>query len=114
MGFEKFANGPGAPWVAIFQQIGLGEWFRYFTGVVEIGGALLYVLPVTCLIGASLLGCAMTGAMVVHIVVRHSIAASFYPGIILVAIIAIAVRQPDAQAEALVRGLFSRRSHEGS
>ncbi len=39
-GLEKFPSAPGTPWVKLFQQIGFGQWFRYFTGVVEIiGGA---------------------------------------------------------------------------
>jgi uncharacterized membrane protein YphA (DoxX/SURF4 family) len=93
MGAEKFSN--GAPWVAIFQEIGFGQWFRYFTGVVEVGGGLLYFLPRTCWIGATLLGCTMVGAMIVHIVVRHSVGASLYPALLLFAVVAIAIRRPD-------------------
>jgi uncharacterized membrane protein YphA (DoxX/SURF4 family) len=93
MGAEKF--GSGAPWVGIFQEIGFGQWFRYFTGVVEIGGGLLYFLPKTCRLGATLLGCTMVGAMIVHIAVRHSVGASLYPALLLFAIVAIAIRRPD-------------------
>ena len=95
MGLEKFAGGPGAPWPAMFDLIGLGQWFRYFTGVVEIVGGVLFFLPWTSLVGAGLLSCTMLGAMLVHIVVRHSIGASLYPAIILVGIIAITLREPD-------------------
>src|SRR3954462_13353303 len=66
MGSEKFASGPGAPWVAFFQQIGIGQWFRYLTGFMEIGGAVLYVVPRTGRIGATMLACTMAGAMAVH------------------------------------------------
>jgi putative oxidoreductase len=31
-GAEKF--GPG--WVGLFQQVGVGQWFRFFTGGIEI------------------------------------------------------------------------------
>lgn len=108
MGAEKFLSGHGSPWVPVFAQIGLGQWFRYFTGVVEIVGALLYLAPWTCRIGALLLSCAMLGAMTVHIVVRHSVAASLYPAVILVAVVLIAIRRPDEPPAAIMH-----RTHGG-
>src|SRR5689334_11930273 len=33
-GSEKFSNAPYSSWVRMFNQIGWGDWFRYFTGVV--------------------------------------------------------------------------------
>jgi hypothetical protein len=33
-GVDKFSPG----WVQLFQQIGIGQWFRYFTGVGEHDG----------------------------------------------------------------------------
>ena len=53
-------------WVRMFDQIGFGQWFRYFTGVVEITGALLLLVPATRLVGAFLLACTMCGALLVH------------------------------------------------
>jgi putative oxidoreductase len=103
MGAEKFSNAPHSPWIGIFVQIGLGQWFRYFTGVVEIAGALLYVAPRTLPIGALLLSCAMLGAMTVHILVRHSVAASIYPSVVLLAVILIAIRRPDESPAAMMR-----------
>lgn len=94
-GFEKFPNGPGTEWPPIFARIGLGQWFRYFTGVVEIAGGLLYFLPPTCPIGAALLGCTMAGAMLVHILVLHSIGTSLIPAVLLFAVVAIAARRPE-------------------
>jgi putative oxidoreductase len=95
MGIEKFPSDAGAPWVAVFEQIGLGQWFRYATGAIEIVGGVLFLFPRTCLIGAAMLACAMVGAMLVHIVVRHSVAASLFPALVLVAVVAIAVRGRD-------------------
>jgi putative oxidoreductase len=112
-GAEKFSSGSGAPWVAFFQQIGLGQWFRYLTGFMEIGGAVLYVFPRTCPIGATMLACTMAGAMAVHIVIRHSIAASLYPAVVLVAVLAIAMRRPDSSPDEIARRLFSGRSSIG-
>lgn len=56
-------------WLRVFDQIGLGQWFRYFTGVVEIAGALLILVPATRLWGAALLVCTMCGALLVHALV---------------------------------------------
>jgi putative oxidoreductase len=95
MGIEKFPGDPGAPWVAVFEQIGLGQWFRYATGAIELLGGALFLFPRTCAIGAAMLACTMVGAMLVHIVVRHSVAGSLFPALVLVAILAIAARGRD-------------------
>src|SRR3981081_492024 len=41
--------------VAEFDAVGLGQWFRYFTGALEIGGAILLLMPKTTGFGALLL-----------------------------------------------------------
>jgi putative oxidoreductase len=56
-------------WVRIFDQIGFGQWFRYFTGVVEVGGAVLLLIPTTRMWGALVLACTMCGAVLVHVFV---------------------------------------------
>jgi hypothetical protein len=40
---RSFPN--GTEWVGLFRQIGLGQWFRYFTGAVEILGGVLVLVP---------------------------------------------------------------------
>ncbi len=40
-GFSKLAGAPEM--VASFEAIGAGQWFRYLTGALEVGGALLLV-----------------------------------------------------------------------
>jgi putative oxidoreductase len=95
MGIEKFPSDPGAPWVAVFEQIGLGQWFRYATGVIEVAGGVLFLFPKTCAIGAAILASTMVGAMLVHIVVRDSVAGSLFPALVLVAVVAIAARGRD-------------------
>src|SRR5882757_10451507 len=52
-----------------FQHIGLGQWFRYFTGGLEIMGAILLLLPRKAVLGALLLICIMTGAVISHLFV---------------------------------------------
>src|ERR1022692_3826214 len=53
-GMEKFSSDPGSHWVKLFEQIGAGVWFRYFTGVVEVLGGLLVLIPRTALAGLAL------------------------------------------------------------
>lgn len=53
-------------WVRMFDQIGFGQWFRYFTGVVEVTGALLLLIPAFRIVGVFLLVCTMCGALLVH------------------------------------------------
>src|SRR5689334_20555549 len=52
-GFDKFLSPP--EWDQVFKLIGWGNWFRYFTGIVEMTGGLMFLLPATTTIGAVLL-----------------------------------------------------------
>jgi putative oxidoreductase len=49
--------------VALFDAVGLGQWFRYVTGVAELTGAALLATPRTVLFGTLVLGTLMVGAM---------------------------------------------------
>jgi uncharacterized membrane protein YphA (DoxX/SURF4 family) len=57
IGWGKFAG--GTEWVGIFQQIGFGQWFRFFTGVVEMLGGLLVLIPQMATGGYALLAVTM-------------------------------------------------------
>jgi len=70
----------------IFDEIGLGQWFRYFTGVTEIGGAVLLLIPAAAFVGFILLGCTMAGAVSFWIF-NHNAFATLIPGALLLAII---------------------------
>ena len=54
--------------VETFELIGLGQWFRYLTGIIEIGGAVLLWIPRRQAWGAALLGATMVGAVFAHLV----------------------------------------------
>jgi putative oxidoreductase len=58
--------------VALFDAVGLGQWFRYLTGLLEVLGALLLIVPGTTAFGAVLLAGVMAGAAVVHLTVLHT------------------------------------------
>jgi uncharacterized membrane protein YphA (DoxX/SURF4 family) len=66
--------------VATYDTIGLGQWFRYFTGIVEITGAVLLWLPGRQVVGAALLGATMVGAVLTHLLI---LGPSAVPSIIL-------------------------------
>lgn len=53
--------------VAIFEQIGFGQNFRLFTGVIELLGVVLLLLPVSRFFGALWLGGSMLGAIATHL-----------------------------------------------
>src|SRR5471032_1972812 len=65
VGSEKF--GSHGPWIRVFAQIGLGDWFRYLTGALQVGGALLVLVPTTTSIGAVVLSCMMVGAVIANV-----------------------------------------------
>ena len=69
-----------------FQHIGLGQWFRYVTGGLEIMGAILLLLPQKAVFGALLLICIMVGAVITHLFV---IGGSPVPAIVLLALNAV-------------------------
>jgi uncharacterized membrane protein YphA (DoxX/SURF4 family) len=72
-GVEKFSP----HWVKLFQEIGAGQWFRYFAGVVEILGGLLVLIPWTVTAGLALLACTMGSAALILIFVIGRPADSF-------------------------------------
>lgn len=58
--------------VQLFEQIGLGQWFRYVTGVVEVTGALALITPGLASLGGLWLGGTMIFAVVTHVFLLHT------------------------------------------
>jgi len=69
VGFVKIPGSIHPMWVRLFERIGFGQWFRYFTALVEIVGGMLMIVPSATLVSGLLLGSAMVGALLVHIFV---------------------------------------------
>ena len=69
-GSAKLAGVPDM--VELFGQIGLGQWFRVATGVVEVTGAVALILPGLASIGALWLGFTMVCAVATHVFVLHT------------------------------------------
>jgi uncharacterized membrane protein YphA (DoxX/SURF4 family) len=57
--------------VALFSAVGLGQWFRYVTGILELTGAVLIMVPKTRRAGAALLATIMLGALAAHLFSLH-------------------------------------------
>jgi putative oxidoreductase len=62
-----FGTAGGSFWIDVFAKIGIGQWFRYFTGCLETVCAILLLIPRTATIAAVLLSCTMIGAILTHI-----------------------------------------------
>ena len=65
VGFLKLSGNPQL--VGLFEAIGLGQWFRYLTGTLEVAGAFLLLIPRTSGLGALMLAGVMVGAIVTHV-----------------------------------------------
>jgi putative oxidoreductase len=73
-------------YVGIFDQIGVGDWFRYLTGVIELGGGLMLLVPRAAAVGFILNGCAMAGA-VAFWVLNGNPGAAMVPGVLLALVV---------------------------
>jgi putative oxidoreductase len=67
VGFLKLSG--NAQLVGLFEAIGLGQWFRYLTGSLEVLGAVLLLVPRLSGLGALLLVVVMLGAVPTHLFV---------------------------------------------
>ena len=55
--------------VATFDAIGVGQWFRYVTGIIEVASAIVLFVPGLQAYGAALLVCTMIGAILAHLLI---------------------------------------------
>jgi hypothetical protein len=56
-----------APMVAMFGAIGIGQWFRYVTGVIEVSSAIALLVPSFAVFGALALVVTMLCAIATHL-----------------------------------------------
>ena len=66
--------------VQTFDAIGWGQWFRYVTGVIEVGAGVLLWIKGREAIGAFLLTATMVCAVLFHLLV---LGPSFVPALVL-------------------------------
>lgn len=55
--------------VQTFDLVGIGQWFRYVTGLIELGSAIALWVPGFTAFAAGLLVCTMLGAITAHFTV---------------------------------------------
>ena len=72
IGLTKFTNDPQSEWYRVFEQIGIGQWFRVLTGIVQVGGGAMMCVRRTRTAGAALLAATMLGAAAVDIFIMGS------------------------------------------
>ena len=91
----------GAPaMVSLFGALGVGQWFRYVTGAIEVSAAVALLIPSAALFGAMLLIPMMVGATVAQLYLGQSPAP---PLVLLLVALAIAWAR-----RGQLRGLFFR------
>jgi uncharacterized membrane protein YphA (DoxX/SURF4 family) len=87
--------------VQLFDALGAGQWFRYVTGAMEVGAAVLLLVPSLAIFGALLLAATMVGAIVTHLFIVGGSPA--IPMVLLAATIAIAWLRRDRFARSFGR-----------
>src|SRR5229473_1436756 len=55
--------------VELFDKVGLGQWFRYFTGLLEVAAGIGLLISRYAFYAAVLLAIVMFGAIIAHITV---------------------------------------------
>ena len=90
-----------AAMVALFDAIGIGQWFRYVTGSIEIVSAVALLVPSWAAFGALLLIPTMAGAVLTHLFI---VGGSAVPAaVLLIGSLAIAWARRDQLASVLSR-----------
>ena len=102
-GIDKFSE--RRLWLRMFEDIGFGQWFRYFTGVVEVTGGLMLLIPKATLVAVGLLVCTMIGALLVHVLVIGVGPQTVFVCILLLMLCIIGARRADRRARTEGRDL---------
>jgi putative oxidoreductase len=79
--------------VELFDKVGLGQWFRYFTGILEVIGAIGLLISRCAFYAAILLVIVMVGAIIAHVTVLGGSPAPAFVLLVLSGIIAY-LRKP--------------------
>jgi uncharacterized membrane protein YphA (DoxX/SURF4 family) len=103
VGFLKLSGNPQL--VGLFEAIGLGQWFRYLTGTLEVAGAILLLIPRTSGLGALMLAGVMAGAVMTHLFV---VGGSPLMAIILLAVTTVVAWGRRQRTKDLLAGLQQR------
>jgi putative oxidoreductase len=58
-----------AAMIELFDKVGIGQWFRYLTGLLEVGCGIGLLIPRYAFYAAVLLDFVMIGAIITHVAV---------------------------------------------
>src|SRR5487761_2633054 len=64
-----FLAAGGAKLAGVPQMVGVGQWFRYVTGLLEVLGGIGLLIPRVTFYAAALLAIVMVGAIISHLTV---------------------------------------------
>ena len=106
VGFLKLSGNPLL--VGLFEAIGLGQWFRYLTGSLEVLGAILLLIPRLSGLGALMLACVMAGAVVTHLFI---VGGSPLAAAILLVVTTVIAWGRRERTKRLLAGLLRRDGH---
>jgi len=94
LSFLYFGSGKFNPheifWHGLFARIGIGQWFRFFSGGLEVACAFLLLIPRTSSAAAVLLACAMAGALLIHLFVLRDSFGFLFPGFMMLLLLTVA------------------------
>jgi putative oxidoreductase len=85
--------------VALFEAIGIGQWFRYLTGFIEVVSAVALLVPALAPFGALLLATTMVGAIASHLFIVGGSPA--LPGVLLLGLLGVVWARRDRLAGVL-------------
>ncbi len=57
--------------IDVFNTVGLGQWFRYVTGIIELAGAVAVLIPAVSAFGALFLLIVDIGALIAQVTSLH-------------------------------------------
>lgn len=89
-GIDKF--GSRRLWMTVFAEIGIGQWFRYATGIIEVTGGALLLFPKATPVAVTMLACTMVGAFLAHVLIIGVGAQTVLVSILFALILAIGWR----------------------
>jgi putative oxidoreductase len=85
--------------IALFDGIGIGQWFRYVTGLIEVGSAVALLVPSIAPFGAMALVATMAGAILSHLFIVGG--SPIVPAVLLVGSLTVAWVRRDQISSAL-------------
>jgi putative oxidoreductase len=86
-----------------FAQVGMGQWFRYFTGILEVTGAIGILVPKYRFWVSFQLAIVMVGATAANLTVLHLPSVARLTMLLLAAVLGLAwLRRPQNVSKAFI------------